>query len=95
MDYIIVFSIFLIIGLILSFFVAKECQRIAKEKGFSSSKYFWWTFWVLPVGMAMVIALPDLKARGAYSYNSNNFNSGASITNNVHVSETTDDLPEL
>ena len=41
------------------YFVGKEFSRIAAMKGHTESRYFWWTFLVAPIGMAMVIALPN------------------------------------
>lgn len=43
---------------------AKTFQQIAEDKGYSDSKkFFWWAFLYPPAGIAMVIALPDLKQR--------------------------------
>ena len=47
-----------IAAIIFWFFVGKEFARIAAMKGHTESRYFWWTFLVAPIGMAMVIALP-------------------------------------
>ena len=55
----------LIVVIVFCYFIAKEFGQIAAEKGFTQSKYFWWTFWVLPVGVLMVIALPDRGSRAA------------------------------
>lgn len=58
------FIIGAIIALIVDYAIAKEFQGIAEDKGYEySKKYFWWTFLLPPYGIAMVIALPDLKAR--------------------------------
>lgn len=46
--------------LVLSYFVAKEFQNIAIDKGYSESKYFWWSFLLGAAGWAMVIALPKI-----------------------------------
>ncbi len=46
-------------GLIVWIFAAMEFQRIAALKGYDEMKYFWWTFLLGPVGMMMVIALPQ------------------------------------
>ena len=51
--------IVLTIGLVLDFFVSRSFQNIAEMKGHNGKPYFWWTFWVGPVGMMMVTALPD------------------------------------
>lgn len=40
-------------------FVALEFRKIAAMKGHDEAKYFWWTFLMGPVGMLMVIALPQ------------------------------------
>jgi ABC-type uncharacterized transport system permease subunit len=42
--------------------VGKEFQRIAAMKGHDEARYFWWTFLVGPVGMLMVVALPQKAA---------------------------------
>ena len=76
-----------IVMLVIGFFVAKEFQNIAEQKGHGdSSKYFWYTFLLAPYGMLMVIALPD---RGK-----------PAVTNNVrqeHVAKQviSDELPDL
>lgn len=38
---------------------AKEFESIADMKGHYGRRYFWFTFFFGPVGMLMVIALPD------------------------------------
>ena len=53
-------SILFVIGaLVLSWFIAKEFQRIAEMKGHGGKRYFWWSFFTSAAGWAMVIALPD------------------------------------
>lgn len=42
-------------------FAASEFKRIAEMKGHAGGKYFWWSFLLGPVGMLMVVALPDWK----------------------------------
>lgn len=39
--------------------IAKEVEFIAAEKGYYGRKYFWYTFFLGIVGIALVIALPD------------------------------------
>ncbi len=39
--------------------VAHEFRSIAAMKGHDEAKYFWWTFLMGPVGMLMVVALPQ------------------------------------
>ena len=53
------FVIGLIIGLLVLFFAAGEFQSIAEMKGHEGKKFFWWTFLAGPIGMLMVVALPD------------------------------------
>lgn len=48
--------------IVLWYFVAKEFQRIAAMKGHDEARYFWWTFLLGPVGMLMVVALPQKAA---------------------------------
>ena len=50
-----------IISIIIDIFVSLEFLYIAKEKGYSSKRYFWWTLFLPPIGMMMVIALPHKK----------------------------------
>ena len=45
--------------LVLWYFIADAFRNIAQMKGNNESRYFWWTFLMGPVGMMMVIALPD------------------------------------
>lgn len=55
--------------------VSAEFRRIAAMKGHNEAKYFWWTLFMGPVGMLMVIALPqqaqssgaEIPALGEYS----------------------------
>ncbi len=57
------FMLAMVIGialfLVLWCFVAKEFHRIAAMKGHNEARYFWWTFLLGPIGMMMVIALPQ------------------------------------
>ena len=48
-----------IVGLIIAYYAGKEFERIAAMKGFVDKKFFWWSFLMPPVGMLMVVALPD------------------------------------
>ncbi len=49
----------LLYGLLLDLFIADEFGVIAKEKGYAYVKYLNWSFFLLPIGYLMVIALPD------------------------------------
>lgn len=51
-----------ILVILLWYNVGKEFQRIAAMKGHEETRYFWWTFLMGPVGMMMVIALPQKAA---------------------------------
>ena len=46
---------------VVAYFIGKEFEYIANEKGYTSKKYFWWTFLFGFVGIPMVIALPDRR----------------------------------
>lgn len=48
-----------IAALVVWVFVALEFGKIAAMKGHDEAKYFWWTFFMGPVGMLMVVALPQ------------------------------------
>ncbi|MBQ3275547.1 MAG: hypothetical protein IJH47_00630 [Oscillospiraceae bacterium] len=39
--------------------IAKEFERIARIKGHTEKRFFWYSFFLGVVGWAMVIALPD------------------------------------
>jgi hypothetical protein len=56
------FLIIPLVLLVIDWFAAKQFDEIARMKGHTNSKYFWWCFWLGVFGWAMVIALPD---RGA------------------------------
>ena len=46
---------------VVAYYIGKEFEYIANEKGYTSKKYFWWTFLFGAVGISMVIALPDRR----------------------------------
>lgn len=48
-----------IVFLIIWGFIAAEFRRIATMKGHPEARYFWWTFLTGPIGMLMVVALPQ------------------------------------
>ena len=60
----VIFIIFLgaLAYLALWYFIAAEFQKIAVMKGQKTTRYFWWTFFLGPVGMLMVVALPVVTA---------------------------------
>lgn len=41
---------------VVAYYIGKEFEYIANEKGYTSKKYFWWTFLFGAVGISMVIA---------------------------------------
>jgi len=43
--------------------VAGAFADIAEQKGHARNTYWHWVFWFAPVGIPMVLALPDLKAQ--------------------------------
>ena len=47
--------------LILQYFIARQFEEVAAEKGYYDSKYFHFCFWLSFVGYLLVIALPDRK----------------------------------
>ena len=51
-----------ILVIVLWYFIGKEFQRIAAMKGHEETRYFWWTLLLGPVGMMMVVALPQKAA---------------------------------
>lgn len=79
-----------VIIMAVAFYVANEFYEIAVDKGYDDKKYLWWTFWLFPIGAAMVIALPDRK-------NFNRLiNSMVNTSNSQEKNnEIIDELPEL
>ena len=59
-----VFVLVAIADIMVAYFIGNEFEFIAKEKGYTSKRYFWWTFLFGLVGIPMVIALPD-RRKGA------------------------------
>lgn len=56
---VIVIAVSIVVGI--NCLISREFYTIAKEKGFSSARYFWFPFFFGIVGMLMVVALPDRK----------------------------------
>lgn len=54
-----VYVVILIVALIIDYFIAKQFEDIAEEKGFSQKRNFWIPFFFGLVGWIMVAALPD------------------------------------
>jgi len=48
-----------IIGLVVSFFMAREFYKAAVARGWPQKKYFWICFLLPILGYLLVIALPD------------------------------------
>ena len=59
MDFLDILAI--IISIVIDILVSFEFLYIAKEKGYSSIRYFLWTLFLPPIGIMMVIALPHRK----------------------------------
>ena len=57
----IIFAIIIALGLMLwlQFFIAKQFEGVANDKGYFRKRYFHLCFWLGLVGMLLVIALPD------------------------------------
>lgn len=53
--------VFIFVGLVISYILAEEFVYIAKKKGFSDKRYFWFCFLFGIIGYLMVVALPDRK----------------------------------
>ena len=83
----------IILGLYLwlCWFIANQFYDVAKAKGYYDKKYFWITFWLGPVGYALIIALPDRAATMVNSMHN-------IPANNIAPSNITalyDELPDL
>lgn len=51
--------VLLIVAFVLNIFIAMRFKKIVEMKGYDGKAVFWWTLFVMPVGVAMAIALPD------------------------------------
>ena len=69
------YIIIIIIAIYLEYFIAKQFESVAADKGYTGSKYFHMCFWLSIVGYLLVIALPD---RGGNSCASATPKNGAS-----------------
>lgn len=49
----------LALALLLNFYVAKQFEIVANDKGYFERRYFHLCFWLGMVGYLLVIALPD------------------------------------
>jgi len=63
-----VFAFFIVIAIIVFLIViwykvAKKFESIAADKGYVKCHIWAWTFWLGPIGMLMVIAMPDKTTR--------------------------------
>lgn len=76
-----VFVLVAIADIVVAYFIGKEFEFIAKEKGYTSKRYFWWTFLFGLVGIPMVIALPDRRK------------STGTVSDGAPVSD--DEIPEI
>ena len=72
-------------------FIAVEFQRIAAMKGHDLQRYFWYTFLMGPVGMLMVIALPQNTVEATVTGKLPDIN----IRKNEKEQIVTDHLPEI
>lgn len=79
-----IITIAAIIVLIIAFIIAIEFQEVATAKGYTSSKYFWYTFLFGIFGCLLVIALPDQR---------HNRNTGRK--QNYNSENDKDELPDL
>ena len=59
-----------VLVLVLDFLVAWEFQKIAMLKGWTSKKFFFYSFFLSLIGYLMVIALPDRGGLAEGSYES-------------------------
>ncbi len=55
----------LIIGFVIHLLITDTFANYAEEKGYSRTKYFWVCFLLMPLGITMIIAMPDKKTREA------------------------------
>lgn len=53
------FVIVFLVAICLLSDIASVFYEIAAKKGFKERRFFWWTFFLPPIGMMMVVDLPD------------------------------------
>lgn len=56
---ILVCIVFLVLVIKLWIYITNAFYNVAKDKGYSSKKYFWIPFWLTWIGYLLIIALPD------------------------------------
>ena len=52
-----------ILWFVIHLLITDTFASYAEEKGYSRTKYFWVCFLLMPLGITMVIAMPDKKTR--------------------------------
>lgn len=67
--------ILLIVGLIISYVLSEEFMNIAKKKGYTDRKYFWFSFLFGIAGYLMVVALPVREFNTSKTASDKNFES--------------------
>lgn len=56
----------ILIAILVDVYVAKKAKAIVRQKGYDeddAKSYFWFSFWLMPVAILLVIALPDIRTR--------------------------------
>jgi len=76
-----VYIVIIIVAIYVNYFIAKQFESVAADKGYTGSKYFHMCFWLSLVGYLLVIALPDRGGNSCACANSQNGASADSQTN--------------
>lgn len=85
-----------LLGLVIDLIAAIKFRDIAESKGHDGGQYFWWCFLTGIIGWAMVIALPDQKAKAWTSEHKASASERKDVPTTEHkVSKNDDELPDL
>ncbi len=86
---ILLYIIIWVVALFIQYFIAKQFESVAADKGYQGSRFFHLSFWLGLPGWLLVISLPD---RGKHSSYENNTSSEPTKDSTPVVSNTPDPL---
>lgn len=76
---IILYIIIWTVALIIQYYVAKQFESVAADKGYQGSRFFHLPFWLGLPGWLLVIALPDRGNRSIQNATNNNSQASAQL----------------
>ena len=81
--FVLLYILLAIAVIVIDWFIAKEFQTVAIDKGYTENKYFWIAFLLGMVGYILIAAMPDKHTRPINTYANNT------------LSPVSDGLPDL